>query len=249
MPGHIHVESQPRVNPSERLAQQYLEALALGPVNYEPDGNIPPDFLLGGSIAVEVRRLNQNHEEANGTYEGLEQLWFPLWQRLKKHLPSLGPALAGECWYVCIDFSRPLDGWKTLRPLLDSALRSFMLDPGRHQTVIQITPQFSVDLLRAGMDHGSFFVLGASSDNDSGGWVMGEVERNLRLCIKEKERKIAPYRKKYNSWWLLLVDHIDYSMDDEDRKIFRREVMPTIRHSFEKIIFVDPRDHRRAFDA
>lgn len=77
---------------------------------------------------------------------------------------------------------------------------------------------------------------------------MGEVERNLRLCVEEKERKIAPYRNRYSRWWLLLADHIDYSMDEEDREIFRREVMPTIQHSFEKIIFLDPRDHRRAFD-
>lgn len=123
-----------------------------------------------------------------------------------------------------------------------------MLDPERRQTTIRLTPRFAVELLRSGKDHESFFVLGASSDNDSGGWLMGEVERNLRLCVEEKERKIAPYRKKYSRWWLLLVDHIDYAMEEEDREIFRREVMPTLQHSFEKIILVDPRDYRRAFD-
>lgn len=234
---------------SERLALQYLESLAIGPVEYEPDGNIPPDFLVDGRIAVEVRRLNQNHEGPDGTYKGLEDLWFSLWPRLKKHLPSLGPSCAGECWYACIDFSRPLDDWKTLRPRLDFALQSFMTNPERQQTTIQITPNFAVDLLRSGKDHGSFFVLGASSDNDSGGWVMGEVERNLRLCIEEKERKIAPYRMKYSDWWLVLADYIDYSMDPEDRETFRSEIMPTIPHAFGKIVLIDPRDHRRAFEA
>lgn len=234
---------------SERLAQMYLESLNLGPVLYEPAGNIPPDFLVAGRIAVEVRRLNQNHETSDGRYEGLEQVWIPLLQRLKKHLPSLGPSRDGECWYVCIDFSRPLDEWRTLRPLLDAALISFMEDSFRRQITIQITPNFAIDVLKSGKDHGSFFMLGASSDNDSGGWVMGEVERNLRLCIKEKERKIAPYREKYRDWWLVLADHVDYSMDPEDRVTFRAEVMPTIEHSFDKIVLIDPRDHLRAFVA
>lgn len=239
----------PRVDASERLVRAYLESLQLGPVNFEPDGNIPPDFLVDGRIAVEVRRLNQNHESPEGRYQGLEEIWIPLWQRLRKYLPSLGQSRDGECWYACIDFGRPLEDWKVLRPLIDAALLSFMADPARRQTTIQITPNFTIDLLRSGKDHGSFFVLGASSDNDSGGWVMGEVARNLKICIDEKVRKIAPYRAKYKTWWLALVDHIDYSMEPEDRESFRADFMPTIQHPFDKIVLIDPRDHRRAFEA
>jgi len=234
---------------SERLAHQYLTSLNLGPVVYEPDGNIPPDFSVGGRIAVEARRLNQNYELAGGGYEGLEQLWIPLWQRLRRHLPTLGPSLSGECWYVCIDFRRPLQEWRTLRPALDRALTEFMAREAREQTTIEITRNFSLDLLKSGVDHGSFYVLGASSDDDSGGWIMGEVERNLRLCITEKERKIAPYRARYVEWWLVLSDHIDYGMDPEDHDTFRNEIMPRIPHTFSKIVLVDPRNHRHAVEA
>jgi len=132
------------MDPTERLAKQYLESLALGPVDYEPDGNVPPDFLVDGRIAVEIRRLNQSHEHPDGTYEGLEQRWIPLWQRLRKHLSSLGPSVLGESWYVCV---------------------------------------------------------------------------------------------------------IDFSMDPVDRDTFRTKVMPTIPHAFDRIVLIDPRDHRRAFEA
>jgi hypothetical protein len=41
-------------------------------VVFHPDGrNSPPDFLISGGIAVEVRRLNQNKESAGGA-RGLE---------------------------------------------------------------------------------------------------------------------------------------------------------------------------------
>ena len=240
---------RPQVDDSERLADQYLRSIRIGDVVYEPDGNIPPDFAIDGRIAVEVRRLNQNFEFADGSSQGLEQLAIPLWKRFKTYLPSLGPSLSGECWYVGLDFRRPLEEWKTLRPLVETHLRRFQAQPVRERTSIRVTPNLSLDLLRSGKDHGSFFLLGASSDDDSGGWVMGEIERNLRLCIAEKERKIEPYRSKYLEWWLVLADHIDYSMDPEDRPTFRAEVMPRLPNRFSKILLIDPRDYRRAFEA
>jgi hypothetical protein len=233
---------------SERLAEKYLQGLGLGAVVYEPDGNVPPDFSVGSRIAVEVRRLNQNYTDSSGTSRGLEEVTIPLWQRMKNILRSIGPSVDGECWYVGVDYRRPFPDWKQLDPRIRSQLGAFMQHPIRSRTTIQIAPNFNLDLLRAGMDHGLFFVLGASSDNDSGGWVMSEVERNLRLCIAQKEKKVAPYRAKYEEWWLVLADHIDYSMGEEDRVVFRTQVMPTIPHSFARIVFLDPRDNGRAFE-
>jgi hypothetical protein len=233
---------------SERLADQYLRSLGIGIVEYEPDGNIPPDFCIDGRIAVEVRRLNQNYELSDGTRQGLEELATRLMDGFRTCLQDLGESLGGECWYVCPVFRRPLEGWRVLRPFVESRLRSFKDLPIRTQTRIRITPNLNLDLIRSGRDHGPFFLLGPSSDEDSGGWVMGEVERNLRLCIAEKERKIDPYRSKYSEWWLVLADHIDYSMDPEDRLIFKSEVMSRIPHRFRKIVLVDPLDHRRAFE-
>lgn len=233
---------------SERLADKYLRGLKLGEVAYEPDGNVPPDFSVGGRIGVEVRRLNQNYTDSSGASQGLEEVTIPLWGRMRSILKSLGPSVDGECWYVGVDYGRPLPEWKLLEPLIRGKLAEFMRRPHRSRAVLQIAPNFEMDLLRAGMDHGSFFVLGAGSDNDSGGWVMSEVEKNLRLCIAQKEKKIAPYRGKYEEWWLVLADHIDYSMEDEDRVVFREQVMPTVPHSFARIVFLDPRDNGRAFE-
>jgi len=37
---------------SEKIAEKYLNGLAMGAVAYEPDGNIPPDFSVDGRIGV-----------------------------------------------------------------------------------------------------------------------------------------------------------------------------------------------------
>lgn len=47
------------MNKDERIAERYLKSLNIGEVAYEPDGKIPPDFLVNGCIAVEVRRLSE----------------------------------------------------------------------------------------------------------------------------------------------------------------------------------------------
>ena len=65
---------------SENIVFAYLSHLGFQEVVYEPDGNVPPDFLLDGRIAVEVRRLNQNAQTVSGPH-GLEEVAKPLWGR------------------------------------------------------------------------------------------------------------------------------------------------------------------------
>ena len=114
---------------------------------------------------------------------------------------------------------------------------------------MKITKRLNIDFFRAGVDHGQFFVLGAYMDDDSGGWVMAELDRNLRLCIAQKEAKVQPHRSKYAEWWLVLADYIDCAIDYEDRDRFRSEVMQKIEHSFDRVVLLDPRGLRTAFEA
>ncbi|ABE47075.1 hypothetical protein [Polaromonas sp. JS666] len=239
------------MNQSEALAARYLESLDLGPVEFEPHGKVTPDFVVAGRIAVEVRRLNQNFADGAGGNEGLEVVDISLRQRVKRYLREFASSREGECWYVGYTFRRPLEPWKTLRPLLHAALSDFMASPDRQPMKIRVTKSFKIDFFRAGTDHGSFFVFGANMDEDSGGWTMLELDRNLRICIAEKETKVSlsPYRHRYEEWWLVLEDRIDFGVDGEDRARFKTDVLDKISHSFDRIVLLDPRDFRRALEA
>src|SRR2546426_401166 len=70
---------------SERTILESLQNQDLGDVVYEPDGNVPPDFLVNGRIAVEVRRLNENVETDEG-HRGLEEISKPLNVLVRKAL-------------------------------------------------------------------------------------------------------------------------------------------------------------------
>jgi hypothetical protein len=72
------------------------------------------------------------------------------------------------------------------------------------------------------------------------------LEKNLRICVAEKSRKVARVRAKYPEWWLLLVDHIGHGLSNFDREQFRQQL--GMVHDWDKIILVNPLDPKRAFE-
>lgn len=75
---------------SDALVGRYLKARGFTDVRYEPDGNVPPDFLADGRVAVEVRRLNQNHDDGSGRGpRGLDEVAIPLWRCVREYLEAL----------------------------------------------------------------------------------------------------------------------------------------------------------------
>jgi hypothetical protein len=61
---------------SESLVRDFLLQRGYADIVYEPDGKVPPDFLIDGRIAVEVRRLNQSYETGS-RMRGLEEDSIP----------------------------------------------------------------------------------------------------------------------------------------------------------------------------
>ena len=51
-----------KINEDEIRASQYLQTLKHTSLEYEPLGNVTPDFVLDKKIAIEVRRLNKNYK-------------------------------------------------------------------------------------------------------------------------------------------------------------------------------------------
>src|SRR4051794_7461292 len=110
---------------SEAHVAKFLTHRGYTDVKYEPDGNIPPDFLVDGRIAVEVRILNQNYPSGKSS-EGLEETAIPLWDGMKKLVSLLGSSGEHGSWFVFYDFKRPLGHWKKIRSELRSKLTEFM---------------------------------------------------------------------------------------------------------------------------
>jgi hypothetical protein len=227
-----------QMNDSERTVLEYLVSRGLGPVVHEPDGNVPPDFLVDGKVAVEVRRLNQNEETATG-YRGLEEVSHPLDTLMQRALSSRGPPICGASWFVCYTYRRPLPPWKELEGMVRCALEQIRGEPNLEELELRVTSRFSLDFTRASKVHSDLFVLGGSSDHDTGGFVVAEMARNLRLCIAEKSRKVSKVRWRYPEWWLAFEDRIGYGvLDERDRNRLSQLILHDALWS--KIILVSP---------
>src|SRR5687767_7819472 len=98
---------------SEKIAYDFLLHQGFKSVVFEPDGKNPPDFLVNGRVAIEVRRLNQN-ESTGGTNRGLEEIAISLRKRIDLLLKSLGPPRSSGSWFVSYDFRRPIEKWRVL---------------------------------------------------------------------------------------------------------------------------------------
>ena len=233
-----------RMDPTEKIAFDHIFSRGHQNIVYEPNGNIVPDFLVEERIAVEVRRLNQN-EQGRDTPKGLEEVEMPLIGKLNKFLKSLEPT-RDSGWWVLFRFKRPVPQWKHV----ESKMREFFLSlekmPKRDKVRFPVGTNIDVELWQKNNSLEKTFELGTFDDLDQGGFVIPELERNLRMCIDEKTKKVAGFRAQYPEWWLILVDHVAYGMSQYDRKIFRESVF--IQHDWDKVTIINPLDHTCFFD-
>lgn len=225
---------------SEAWAKDYLlyRGFKAEDMVFEPDGNVPPDFLVEGRIAVEVRRLNQHWQAASGDVDPVEKLSMPLLIRLRKLLEAFGPPSNGVSWYVFHRFERP-QLTKDWEPILRRELQPFQ--DGQIQDrdrTIHVDPNFNVRLVRRAAPGSSTFIWGGGSDFDKGGWVIPELEKNLAICIGEKSAKIADNRKKYPEWWLILVDHM---MGGTPEAVH-------VEHDWDKVLIIHPSNWGWAYE-
>jgi len=232
------------VDETEAHVDRLLRHLGYSDIAYEPDGNVPPGFLIDRKIAVEVRRLNQNFE-SDGIVQGLEEIAVPIWQTVKRLAMSLGPPTKGVSWFIGVSFRRPLPPSKRLRTEILAALVDFQ--SGRKEGPVELFDgQIELEFFRASKAHTTFFVMGSQIDDDSGGWIMGEMSKNIRICIDQKSKKVTEFKFKYENWWLVLVDLISGGLDESDRCELRRDFVG--QKGWQKILIVNALDHRDAFD-
>lgn len=235
---------------SEKLVEEYLKSLGFGDVRYQPDGNVTPDFLVDGRIAVEVRRLNSNYFNDGGEWQvGLEKAAKPLWRHVREYLTGLGPAPAsGQSWFVSFRFGRPVPAWKPLRRALDGVLRPFMSHPIQQpfERQLDVPGELRIRVFKSPIRKQAFFALLGASDMDEPSWLIEKIERNLNYCIAQKSLKIKAFRAKYPEWWLILPDHIGYSLYDLDQRILLEKSIKN-PGAFDQIMLLDPLKTNRAF--
>lgn len=237
-----------QMDQSESHVRDYLESLGIGHVIYQPDGNVPPDFLVDGRIAVEVRRLNENELTESGGFRGLETDRIATERKFRGLLREIGPAKSGSSWFAGCKLKRPIPRWKHIDNELRRQLEEFRDNEDRQKlSVLNIAEGFEVEVIhKASSNHPTCFVFAGCDDRDMGGVVFGDTQWNLRLCVDDKLRRIARVRNKYPEWWLVFVDYIGLAIVEPcDQELYQHF---DIEHDLDRVILLSPLDKGRAFE-
>jgi len=229
---------------TEAIVDRYLRVQDYQDVVYEPDGNVPPDFLVDGTIAIEVRLLNKHKETGDGP-RGLENVEAAAVAVVREVLDSLGSSQIGPSWFVVFGFSRPLPPWKKLKLALASMLADFDEPPGNMSARMEIVPRFHVQLFRALKQMPNRFTLNGYIDQDRIGSIRADMLRNLVICVEDKSHKVERVLNRYSQWWLVLVDSISGGLDEADQAWLQARF--TVETPWERVIVVDPANPEQAF--
>jgi len=226
---------------TEKMAEDFLTNLGCPAIVYEPDGNVPPDFLVNSTIAVEVRRLNQLVVDETGKVVGLERADIPLWQRITNLVNNFSVACPPPTTFgVFYRFGRPIPAWKKLQSELSAALTAFINGSKSTPHKASLPCGLSIRIFDWKKDKGSAFRIAGSSDQQSGGFIVENLQFALQHAVAEKEAKTSKYRSNYQEWWLVLVHYMVFWPDEHDR----RQLFEGwgVQHTFDKVFVVNPLD-------
>jgi hypothetical protein len=223
-----------QMKPDESLAYEYLKSKGFLDILYEPDGNVPPDFMVNHKVAIEVRRLNQHFR--NGAHpEPLETLNYKLIPKLINILNAVKVKEYDFSIAVFIRYNRPLKISTSLFKAFESFLTTH-IGSFQNEQVYFINKNLSVRLTKLTKKWDTYYVLGGYSDFDGGGLLVSELYEGMKIAIDEKEMKLNSYFDKYEQCWLILVDYIAGTIDTID--IEQLLGAPSIETRFNRVIIV-----------
>jgi hypothetical protein len=242
---NVLMKSNRKMKKEEEWAENYLKhcGYPAHEINFEPDGNVPPDFLVQKTIAIEVRRLHQHWTSPAGDEIPLECAAVPVAKILTRLLDSFGAPSNGVSWLVRERIKRPFsmkkEEWEPIVKNELLKLQSGLFPDKKHKVVLH--DHFRIEFTRMSKPGLKTFMQ-IDYDDDKGGWVNEELEKNISLCIAKKTTKIARYKSKYPKWWLVLVDFMfdGRLADDQTLKLSHPE--------WDRVIVIHPADYSLAYD-
>ena len=206
------------MNADEKTAYTFLSNAGFNEVEFEPMGNVPPDFLLDNRIAVEVRRLNQNQLKGDRIVS-LEKHRIPLKKMVEKVCSEFVlPATKRSRYYVTFSCYRPFRPSRKLENALRKALSSISENPPSSMISVKIAKGVYIEVIPGSQEidnETKLFVPGGHCDFDEGGFTTSVFQENIQHCINEKTTKIRKYADLYEEWWLLFVSTISIPHSEE----------------------------------
>lgn len=198
----------------------------------------PPDLIVNGNIAVEVRRLNQ-HYFSNNTPIEVETGYKSIKRICQDIINSFPNPSQLPSAMISYTFFRPLLTTKENRKIIREIL-------AEHLPVIEQSKEYVRNKLEIRMYPWSEpmenrYFIGAIHDGNRGGFVQGMMAENFPIALGSKEKDLPRYKNKFTECWLALIDEI-YLWHDDASLIEMIETL-NIKTNFDKILIFSPFKH------
>jgi len=229
-------------NKDESRAKKYLQTLGYKDLTHEPLGNVTPDFLIDNKIAVEVRRLNRNHID-NENRISIENLEIVLVKKIKKFLKTFHSKNHTHSVNISIHFEETflIKNLHKIIKKIKRKLSKHAKHPEKHR-IYFITE--SIQIICTPKDPQKEIYQFSDCNNDEF-WISNKLLSKIQENIIEKNEKISENFKIYPEWWLVLVDSIIYSLDEED--FLRLQTLHPKKYKFSKIIILSAKGKFETF--
>ena len=193
--------TSPRQNIDECRAKQWLELQGYTDIRRPSDD--PPDYIVEGRYAAEVRRLNYSEDERT----------TPLHENIERVLAKLGPSTDGKTVFVSCGYPHAcrLPHESVVEKEIKCALKPHRWrEGGLLQLDCGISLRFHTPIPSGSLGHK--FELNAVYVGPPRWGGVGDLSDNISRCIEEKSGKVRNKNRvhDYPCWWLLLIDHIHY---------------------------------------
>ncbi len=227
----------------EELVSKFLKYKGYNNIIYEPDGNIPPDFLVDNSTAIEVRRLNQHYFSGN-KWEPLEDVRYTLVPKINSLLKSYTDRNHQRSAFVSINYSRPLkvskNILKKLKSILDQHLNRL------EQTVeFQLEDRLTIKIFPSSEKFESAYHFGMSSDHNAGGFVVGNVYTNLKLVLKDHQYLVVRNNDSHHQHLHIVANRVGYDGSITSDKWCKNRTARLCDHLEQEYKLTIARQHRR----
>lgn len=214
----------------EKIAETYFKSIGFTNIEFEPKGNRTPDFVIQNEIAIEVRRLNQYHDE-----KPIEKVQYNLIPKIVNQLESFKNGKNDKSAFVGIRYSRPIKINNKILEQINSILET-------HSSQMDLQRKYSInDNLELHIFPSSEklefqFNFGSSIDLNQGGYVLGNIYESLKFIIEEKTKLIKQHKPAYKTWWLALIDTIGNGLSENEMSQLRENIDFDL--NFDKIFII-----------
>ena len=245
-----------KTNEDECRAKRWLEVQ--GHTDICRPRAAPPDFVVEGCYAVEVRRLNWMTDR-DGESKGIEDSEKPL-ERLVKKVLAHSCKSAGA-FTVFVDCTYPLDRALPKTKVVESQVRDAVMtfqEDMQRDLKSERSPRRWMIRLACGIElrfspwnevPGGDELVDVDVATASRGWVVADATANIARSIQEKTRKVVKRDRvnDFKAWWLVLVDHIHaVPLREADLNKVRGALPP--RDLWSRIIVVSPENPEWFFE-